>query len=167
MKYRNEAIDLLTEGYERVAQMSIKLAHDLEYTTKEDYAIVITVGDETSAGLPYFTDVTFKDGRFRFLSYDTQTIITVPPDFQVLVYQRKFVRVSDDTQIDMLEEFALQFPEGSLIRKFITYELVEWLRGNKSNPDIYGELLHMKDVSYRLEDHVYSLQSLYDDQFPY
>lgn len=167
MKYRNEPLELLTEGYSRVAQMTVTLACQQGYIGNPDYAIVNALGDETSAGLPYFIDVTFDSKAIWFLAYDEKTRVTIQQDYQVLVYRRNYVRVSPDTQIDMLEEFALQFPEGSLMRKFITYDLVEWLRRNKSNPNLYGELLHMKDVSYRLEDHVYSLQSLYDDNFPY
>lgn len=167
MQYRNEALELLTEGYSRVAQMSVALAYQQGYIGHPDYAIVNGLGDETSAGLPYFIDITFDDKSIWFFAYDHKTKVTIQQDYQVLVYRRKFVRVAPDTQIDMLEEFALQFPENSFIRKFLTYELIEWLRRNKANPNIYGELLHMKDASYRLEDHLRAFENLYNDQFPY
>jgi hypothetical protein len=168
MNHHNEALELLTEDYQPIAQMTIALAYQLDYIGHPEYAIVNPLGDDTSAGLPYFIEATHSTVGFQFLSYDTTWLITVPPDYQILVYRKPPLPVfSDDEQIDMLDQFASQFPEDSLMRQFLTVNLIEWLRRNKDKPNIYGDVLHMKNAAYRLEDHIRNLENLYNDHFPY
>jgi hypothetical protein len=168
MLYRNEAIDLLTEGYESVAQMSIELAHKLGYTTDDNYAIVIAFGDPSSAGLPYFADVTCIGSQFQYSSYDAKTVITVNADFQVLVYHKPdILDYPVAQQIEMLEAFANQFAEGSLMRRFLTDGLMQWLRDNADSPDIHARLCNMQEVAHRLDENLTAMDVLFKDDFPF
>jgi hypothetical protein len=165
--YRNEEIDFLTEGYESVAQMSVALAYELGYVGHPDYAIVNPRGDETSAGLPYFVDITFDDKHIWYRAYDEKTLITIQQDFQVLVYFKPLIDVPADEEIDMLKQFAAQFVVGGLINQFLTDGLIQWLRDNTDNPDIHTKLCLMKEVANRLDENLTALDTLYKDDFPY
>ncbi len=165
----NPELAYLTEGYEPVAQMAIELARHLGYVGHADFVIINPIGDDTSAGSPYFADVTYNEtDGYQFMSYDASRLLTVNPNYQVLVYRKPPTPVySVDQQINMLIDLANQFDEDSFLRTFLNPRLIEWLRSNKDNPDIYTEWLRSRDVARRLEENINSFESLYNDNFPY
>ncbi|MEL6527300.1 MAG: hypothetical protein AAFQ07_16475 [Chloroflexota bacterium] len=158
------ALHMLTDGYATIAQMPISLAQKLGYIDEPQF-MVVTPGDDTSAGLPYAIDAyQIHEDAFGFLSFNEYTHMQVPANHQVLVYE--YIAppsdMSPEGQINLLSAFAHQFDKTSLIGQLITPDLIAWLRSNTEFPDIYYEYNRMKRAANHLEDELGEYQDLYD-----
>jgi len=158
-----QALEQLTEGYASVAQMTIALADALGFIANPDYVVIIPDGDSTSAGLPFIIEPKRTNtGHYEFSSYDATGFNFVPPNTQVLVYREASPLLPTiSEQIELLRDFAAQFPPDSLIAILLNDNLLEWLIIHQEHPDIWHEWAYMNQVAYRLEGHVDDLDEIF------